>query len=55
MEYVFYIFVGIALVILATCVLVDKLHNNNQEMHIEAKDKKVEICPVQEQIPNNKK
>lgn len=43
MEYVFYMFVGIALVILALCVLIDKLHNNNQDVHIKSKDKKIEI------------
>lgn len=44
MQYVFYIFVGIALVILTLCVLLDKLNKNNQEIHYQSKDKKIEIC-----------
>ena len=46
---------GIALVILSLCVLIDKLHSNNQEMHMEAKDKKIEICSAKKQTPKHKK
>lgn len=55
MEYIPYILFGVALVILTVCVLIDKLHSNNQEMHIDAKEKKIEICSGKNQISKQEK
>lgn len=50
-------FAGISLVILSACVLVDKLHKNNQDFSIKntKDDKKIEVCHAQTNSKKHKR
>lgn len=50
-------FAGISLVILSACVLVDKLHKNNQDFSIKntKDDKKIEVCHAQTNSKTHKR